>query len=750
MTKKITFLLLALVIFSTTYSQRNPNRRSVGVHQLDPRFTFSIEKYWSGMADSEEYFYYVKNNTADEYMLEIEVDLTLNCYDAKPHKLGVNKQVYLSPYGEFTPKNDWVHIYMITSDREKQKSCLIAEGNTYTLYRGHTWQILSVVNLSQKKANEEKIKKEKEQARLQQIADEKKANEEKLRLQKIQSDQIAKQKADQERITKQKADAVAQTNTTKSSATNTGYPNNSTSRIPSGNTSTLSEKVKVNGQDVQVFQQNGKNYIKNADGSVHETTSQAYNLIMAQSDKKKAAAEANNTLTQNTATNYTNSIPQATSSYDSNTGYYSNPLANNLSNLNSGSSAVDNYAKSYAQGQQIAEVTTALIDLFTPSPEQQARKERERLEAERKAEEYRQIERQRRIENENNAKADFQKNVLDKYDSSNETDRTSIVIWGMDNYISHKYNYDIREMIPNWKNWMNQSLQNNNKYVSTVFAGKALGQNFNKFDYKLDLTTDQAIAILENVANSETEYNAYLGISWDIQKKTVKINQTKKKTITKEINTYVVNKVSEGSAAFKNDLKIGDQIIKVNNNYVDDVSKTIKSFKTGDKINLTFLRHGKEYTKSIILGGAIKDYHNVEAIIILANYYNTKATGNNPEKALYYYTKAAEAGSPNAMYALGEIYLKNVFGNKKLNVKYKFKKNEEFALEWYQKSILNPDYKTSTLQEYYNNGTYFEPKAFDELVNMYKKGIGCEKNTAKSNEILELKKSYTDQLEKSK
>ncbi|MBS7254684.1 PDZ domain-containing protein [Flavobacterium branchiicola] len=408
--------------------------------------------------------------------------------------------------------------------------------------------------------------------------------------------------------------------------------------------------------------------------------------------------------------------------------------ASNLSSLNS-----------YVQGQQLAEATTAIIDLFSASPEQKAKKEQERIAAEKRAEEYRKIELQKKIENENNAKIDFQKTVLQKLKNTDEVDRSNIVIWGMDNYISDKYNYDVRDMIPEWKTWMNQSVQNNNKFVSTVFAGKTLGLNFNKFNYDLGLTTDQAIQILEKIANSETEYRTYLGISWDIEKKTIK-TKSKKKTISKDILSYKIDEVFENTAALSGGLQKGDIVLKINNNYIDNIDKLIRSFKPGDKIDLTFTRNNKEYTKNITLGSVAKDNHNVEAMIILANYFNTKAKGNNPEKALYYFTKAAENGSPNAMYALGEIYQKNIFGDKKLNVKYKFKKNEEFAMEWYHKSILNTNYTASLLHQYYKNGTYFEPKAFDELITMYKKGIGCEKNIKKSEEIAEIKKTYTDQF----
>ncbi|MBC7493534.1 MAG: cell envelope integrity protein TolA [Flavobacterium sp.] len=171
------FKYLVIVLFFIYYSgssQRNPNCNVVGVQQLDSRFNFSIEKYWSDIADAESYYYYVKNNTADEYLLEIEVDLTLNCYDVQPYKLGYIRTVYLKPYGEFTPKDDNVHNYMITSDSKKQKDCLIKIYNTSTLYRSHTWQIKSVVNLTQKKASDEKAKKDQEALRVQKSENQKK------------------------------------------------------------------------------------------------------------------------------------------------------------------------------------------------------------------------------------------------------------------------------------------------------------------------------------------------------------------------------------------------------------------------------------------------------------------------------------------------------------------------------------------------------------------------------------------------
>ena len=213
------FKYLVILLFFTYNigsSQRNPNCNVVGVQQLDSRFNFSIEKYWSGLADAESYYFYVKNNTADEYLLVIEVDLTLNCYDSGPYKLGYIGTVYLKPYGEFTPKDDNVHNYMITSDREKQKSCLVKIGNTATLYRSHTWQIKSIVNLTQKKANEAKAKSEQEALRLQKIENQKK---EQLKA-KEQADN--KRKIDTENKNKASSSAGSNKQTGNTSSTSAG------------------------------------------------------------------------------------------------------------------------------------------------------------------------------------------------------------------------------------------------------------------------------------------------------------------------------------------------------------------------------------------------------------------------------------------------------------------------------------------------------------------------------------------------
>lgn len=449
-------------------------------------------------------------------------------------------------------------------------------------------------------------------------------------------------------------------------------------------------------------------------------------------------------INMSSSTNSSNTTTTKTlDNYDSNTGTYSNPLTTY------NSSGTSEFQKNYETGQQLGELTNTVIDIFSKSPEKLAREEQARIEAAKRDQEYRQKQLQLKIENEKNAKEDFNRNFLNGLNHSDEKSRVITVINGMDIYISENYNYDIRDLIPNWKSWMSEAITNNNKFVSVVFSAKALGFCYNKFNYNLDINPQEAVQILEKVANSGEEKVSYLGVSWESVKKTIKVKNKKKKLVSKEINVNKIKFVANGSSASLGGLMVGDEIVMINNEYVDHLMHNkIQNYKVGEKIKVTYTRDGKEYVKEVTLGSTIKDLYNIDAMLILANYYNTKEMGNNPEKALYYFTKAAENKSPTAMYALGQIYQNNVFGNKKVNVKFKFKNNDAFAHEWYTKSLQDLYYTNSQIKRFYHIGTDFEPKSFDELITMYKKGIGCKKDLLLAEEILKQKTAYLERVNK--
>jgi predicted metalloprotease with PDZ domain len=93
----------------------------------------------------------------------------------------------------------------------------------------------------------------------------------------------------------------------------------------------------------------------------------------------------------------------------------------------------------------------------------------------------------------------------------------------------------------------------------------------------------------------------------------------------KEVSTFKIINVAPDSQAEKCGLVKNDIILKVNSIYVNDITETILKHKIGDKIDLTILRDSKEITKEVILG-SIRDNYKVDAILLLANYYNIKET----------------------------------------------------------------------------------------------------------------------------
>lgn len=89
----------------------------------------------------------------------------------------------------------------------------------------------------------------------------------------------------------QKITSTQNTGTTQKSGTiqNTSTTQNQTSH----NSGELSEKVRVNGEFVQVFKKNGIPYMKRADGSINQTTEVAYSKISQASNEQQKRAEIN-------------------------------------------------------------------------------------------------------------------------------------------------------------------------------------------------------------------------------------------------------------------------------------------------------------------------------------------------------------------------------------------------------------------------------------------------------------------------
>jgi hypothetical protein len=189
-------LLVFLLLFGGSQIS-NAQRKEIPVHQVDPRFTVSVYKSWG--EGSEEYFFYIKNNTSDEFKMEVNVTLDLACVGQKSFVLGVNRIVQIKGGDNFGPDDDWVHAY--TSGADNFKNCRIADGKSFTLFKDMTYSIGSIENITEKK--EELEKRKKAEAREKELAEKKKAED--AAKEKKEREKVAKEKKDRdERIQKEK------------------------------------------------------------------------------------------------------------------------------------------------------------------------------------------------------------------------------------------------------------------------------------------------------------------------------------------------------------------------------------------------------------------------------------------------------------------------------------------------------------------------------------------------------------------
>lgn len=104
--------------------------------------------------------------------------------------------------------------------------------------------------------------------------------------------------------------------------------------------------------------------------------------------------------------------------------------------------------------------------------------------------------------------------------------------------------------------------------------------------------------VMEDLMKFGSVQRAYLGIRPYIN------NSDETDSGIKEGDGVTVGEVMANSAAEAAKLKKGDKIIKLNNKVVNtwnELTGTIASFRPGEKINVTFMRDGKESTVSVTL-----------------------------------------------------------------------------------------------------------------------------------------------------
>jgi len=156
----------------------------------------------------------------------------------------------------------------------------------------------------------------------------------------------------------------------------------------------------------------------------------------------------------------------------------------------------------------------------------------------------------------------------------------------------------------------------------------------------------------------------------------------------------------------------------------------------------------------------------LDAMMLLAHWYDKASYsdelgiikgGSNAQLAMEWFQKAANAGSPNAMYYLGMIYkygkthIYNKLSDKEYSfsqkdydekfISYNIQKDELISFDWFLRAAIEVDYKPSLFHlgrwetdtyNPYHYSSYFEKKTYLELAEMYKKGKVVTKDKKKA------------------
>lgn len=223
-------------------------RKDISISQADPRFTISAQRHYG--FGNEEYWFYIQNNTNEEYELVVNVTIRSTCHEPKNFMLGVNKVVRLKPKGRFTPDADWSHIYL---GGEAQKACRKKDGDSYTYLAGISYQYQSIKNITQENLRKEQEKKKLEAQKAEDArkAEEakkaeaaRKAEEVRKREETLKAEQAAKekqQKLAQEEAQRKQAASTTASGTATTGTTGTGTTKSATGTTPQGNKLTSSQ-----------------------------------------------------------------------------------------------------------------------------------------------------------------------------------------------------------------------------------------------------------------------------------------------------------------------------------------------------------------------------------------------------------------------------------------------------------------------------------------------------------------------------
>ena len=470
-------IFLIVCLSANSYSQLNSGSKSVQVHNPDARFTMRVEKIWSNLGGQEEYRFYVQNNTSQEFKLTINVTLDLACVGTKSFDLGIGawqpetkaqgRIVYLRPNGRFEPRNDYFHMY--SGGVDNGRACRLTDGDSFTLLNEIQYNITSVINVTERKANEEQ-KKIKEAALKQKQLDD----------QKSEREAQAKAAADKKTI----ADAEKQKQAANSSSNNNNQSsssNNNNNNKQSGEITNMSKYVGMEGskESIKVYQQNGRYYIKSQNGSTTETDKQYFDKIQTVSARNAQIASNNEQIRKQ-------NDPLANYKEPTTNSYNNNPMTNSNSTNNSYTQAANIIGSALTQwGDQMAANRMA--------NEQRQQKQREEAAI---------------VAQDNKSKAErYFKTELDKYlvAAENGDEKARMRLYFETRQYFRLYNYSVEYMIPKAEEWLIEAAKNKNNFAMDIIGFNAIySRSWQKYGYNVEnfgYNNEQGILLLEESAS---------------------------------------------------------------------------------------------------------------------------------------------------------------------------------------------------------------------------------------------------------
>lgn len=133
-----------------------------------------------------------------------------------------------------------------------------------------------------------------------------------------------------------------------------------------------------------------------------------------------------------------------------------------------------------------------------------------------------------------------------------------------------------------------------NSSIRTASSSSAFGQSSESGSIGLGfaIPIDEVMPIVEQMSAGETPTHARLGIQ---------VSDVEQDSTT---TGALVREISDGSTAEKAGLRTGDVITSVDENHIngaDSLVATVRSYRPGDKVTLTWVRDGKEMSPEVSL-----------------------------------------------------------------------------------------------------------------------------------------------------